>query len=140
MTKQAEQGGKIQNLAGYFVQAVKEGYTSPTEAKAKKQTEAKAKVEAERAKEQAEIAKADQAKKEKFERDRKAFLSMVEAKPEIILEIVEAMKDHTSPLRQKSGNEYQKEKTFAENWEAGGRSLQMALEAMAKELYPEKFT
>lgn len=139
MTKEAEKVGKVQNLAGYFTQAVREGYSTPTEAKAKKQVEAKAKIEAEKAKEQAEQAKADQAKKEKFERDRKAFLSMVEAKPEIILEIVEAMKNHTSPLRQKAGNEYQTEKTFAENWEAGGRSLQMALEATAKELYPAKF-
>ena len=138
-TKQAEQVGKVENLAGFFVKAVKEGYTTASEAKGKKQTEAKEKLKAEQAKEETERAKAEQAKKEKFERERQTFLSLVEAKPKLVLEIVEAMKNHTSPIRQKAGFDYQAEKSFAENWETAGRSLQIALEATAKELYPEKF-
>ena len=138
MTQEAEKGGKVPNLAGYFTQAVREGYTSTTEAKAKKQTETKAKAEAEKAREEAEAAKKEQAKKEHYQKEKAIFLAMVKANPALVDELLETGR-HSNSIRQGAVAKYDPDQTFEENLASGGVVLATTLQAIAKERYPEKF-
>lgn len=137
-TKAVEQGGKVENLAGFFVQAVKEGYTTTAETKKKKQAEAKAKAAAEQEKEQAERDQKEQVKKEQYQKEKATFLGLVKENPALIGELLEAGRQG-NPIRQTTVSKYDQTQTFEENLATGGVVLATTLQAIAKELYPEKF-
>jgi plasmid replication initiation protein len=133
-TGRAEKGGKVENLGGYFVQAVKEGYTTTAEVKKKKQDESKEKVKAEQAKE----TNIERAKKERYQKERQILLAIMKENPELISEILEAGKKE-SPITQATLAKYDATQSFEENLRNGGVILGVTLQSVAKDLYPERF-
>lgn len=139
VTELAEKGGRVQNLAGFFVQAVKEGYTSADDLKKKKQQEATAKVKTEQEKVETDRAHREAAKREIYEREKRTFLNLMNEQPDLIFQIL-ATGRNGSPIRQTNISIYDTSKSFDENLLAGGVILQTSLLGIAKEIFPEKFT
>jgi plasmid replication initiation protein len=68
MTKQEKEKGKIQNIAGFFVDALKNGYQNPKEVVKRKETEKNVKLEAQKVAEQDSKNRMEDAKRKEGER------------------------------------------------------------------------
>ena len=89
VTHTAIQVGKIQNIAGFFVEALKKGYQSPKEVDKKKGVEKKVKLEVEKATEQEAKNRIADEKRKEGDRKVKIIKRLISTQAPIINEAVE---------------------------------------------------
>lgn len=109
VTKQEKAKGKIQNIAGFFVEALKNSYQSPKEIVKKKEVEKKAKQEAEKTAEQEEQNRVGEAKRKEAKRRIEIIKRLISEQAPIINEALEEIK------KGMFRNSYNSQKSVEEN-------------------------
>lgn len=109
VTQQEMAKGKLQNIAGFFVEALKNKYQTPEKVSEKKQNATKAKIEAEKQKEQLQKSRVEEKKRKEGERKVAIIKQLIATDAPIVQEAIEDIKNSMFSIA------YDERKTLAEN-------------------------
>lgn len=132
VTQKTMQAGKIDNIAGFFVEAVRGKYADPKQKKKQVEVEQKTKL-AEASRVEEERAKKIQDQKQVvFEQEMEIFMQLIQKDPSLIQKVTDKIKLGMF------GRYYQNDKSFEENFKHP--MLKGAFLNTAKEIEPTKFS
>ena len=132
VTEQAVAAGKVGNVAGFFVEAVRAGYVQVEQKKKQVESEKKAKIQEASRVEAAAQKQISDDKKIRHERDISLLKQLIEADKTFELQLIERVSTGLM------GTFYKKDKSFEENM-----SIPLVMAGVinaAKELRPDKFS
>ena len=132
VTEQAITAGKVGNVAGFFVEAVRAGYVQVEQKKKQVESEKKAKIQEASRVEAAAQKQISDDKKIRHERDISLLKQLIEADKTFELQLIERVSTGLM------GTFYKKDKSFEENM-----SIPLVMAGVinaAKELRPDKFS
>lgn len=109
VTQQEMTKGKLQNMAGFFVEALKNKYQTPAIVSEKKRNETKVKIEAEKQKEQLQKSRVEEKKRKEGERKIAIIKRLIATDAPIVQEAIEDIKNSMFSIA------YDEKKTLAEN-------------------------
>ena len=131
VTEKTLQSKKIENVAGFFVEALRGQYVDAQTVKKQADSELKAKVTEIKRVEEATSQKNTQEKKAQYEREIGILKQLIKENPSFVTQLIEKVRYSMS------GSYYHSEKSFEENM--AHPLLNAAILNAAKDLLPERF-
>lgn len=131
VTQKTMQAGKIENIAGFFVEAVRGKYSDPKQKKKQVEVEQKTKLAEAKRVEEETVKQASNQKQAAFEQEMLIFTQLIQEDPSLIQKLTDKISLGMF------GRYYQSDKSFEENLKHP--MLKGAFLNVAKEIEPKRF-